>query len=188
MKYLCLVLSFFYFHSVKAQSFATDTEIDPAELRCLVCEKSIYEINREVNKLDPNKKVDVGGYRLDAQGNYEHKTVPQTKSELALSEIIEGVCNKMDNYIRAKWKNNGSLTLLNMLTDIGTMNPDWSDVDIIQDGDLNKSLKFYCEGIMEEHEEEIITLYQKGETDVSKAFCITQSNICTDFKSPKLEL
>lgn len=108
-----------------------------------VCEKSLQEITNEVKKFDPNKKVDVGGYRLDIDGNYKHKAVPQAKSELALSELIEGICDKMDNYIRAKWKENGTLTLLSMVSEDGMMNPDWSNVDIIQDDDLNKSLKYY---------------------------------------------
>ncbi|XP_028136294.1 protein seele [Diabrotica virgifera virgifera] len=184
MRYLCLMLALLCINIkfVLGQTFATDPEIDSTELRCLVCEKSIYELTKKVNRLDPNKKVDVGGYRLDVDGNYGHKSIPQTRSELALSELIEGVCTEMDNYVRAKRKRDGSLTLLNMLSEDGTMNPDWSEVDIIQDGDLNKSLKYYCESIMEEYEDEIIKLYQEDETDVSDTFCVKQSNICPQKK------
>ncbi|CAH1106148.1 unnamed protein product [Psylliodes chrysocephalus] len=169
---------FLCYSATRAQTFAADNKIDSKELRCLVCEKSLQEITNEVKKFDPNKKVDVGGYRLDIDGNYKHKAVPQAKSELALSELIEGICDKMDNYIRAKWKENGTLTLLSMVSEDGMMNPDWSNVDIIQDDDLNKSLKYYCEGIMEEHEEDIIKLYQEEQSDVTKAFCFKQSKLC----------
>ncbi|CAG9856754.1 unnamed protein product [Phyllotreta striolata] len=162
-----------------AQSFAADNRIDSKELRCLVCEKSLEELTKEVEQFDPDKKVDVGGYTLDIDGNYRHKSVPQAKSELALSEAIEGICDKMDNYIRAKWKENGTLTLLSMISSEGTMSPDWSNVDIIQDDDLNKSLKYYCEGIMEEHEEDIIKLYQEEHNDIPKKFCFKQSNLCS---------
>lgn len=48
----------------------------------------------------------------------------------------------MDDYVRATYKSNGKLTLLKLITDSG-MNPLLGEVDIIQDGDLNKSLEFF---------------------------------------------
>ncbi|CAH1970794.1 unnamed protein product [Acanthoscelides obtectus] len=136
-----LLVSFQYFR-VNGQSFASNTKINPKELKCLVCEKTVLEIDRAISKISPDKMVEVGGFRLDGEGNYQHKTVPQSRSELALSEVMETICDKMDNYIRAIWKENGTLTLLSMTSEDGLMNPNWSDVDIIQDDDLNKSLKY----------------------------------------------
>ena len=49
----------------------------------------------------------------------------------------------MDDYVRATWKTNGTLTLLKLITDDGKMNSDMAEVDLIQDDDLNKSLKYY---------------------------------------------
>lgn len=69
--------------------------------------------------------------------------MPQAKSEIFLSELIDDICDKMDDYVRATWKSNGQLTLLRMMGHDGQMNSDMSRVDIIQDGDLNKSLKYY---------------------------------------------
>lgn len=100
-------------------------------------------MSKAVKKIDPSKVVDVGGYRLDSDGNYVHKAVPQSKSELHLMELAEEVCPKMDDYVRATWKSNGKLMLLKFLTDDGKMNSVMSEVDIIQDDDLNKSLKYY---------------------------------------------
>ena len=87
--------------------------------------------------------MDIGGYRLDSDGNYVHKSVSQAKSEIHLSELIEDICTKMDDYVRATWKTNGTLTLLKLITDDGKMNSDMAEVDLIQDDDLNKSLKYY---------------------------------------------
>ncbi|KAJ8969208.1 hypothetical protein NQ317_011834 [Molorchus minor] len=143
-----------------------------------VCKQSINELTNEIGKIDPNKVVDVGGYRLDADGNYRHKTVPKAKSELHLSEVIEEVCTKMDNYVRALWKSNGTLTLFSMLTESGAMNPIFDEVNIIQDEDLNKSLKYYCEGIMEEYEEYIIKLYQEDVLDKTTQFCFKETGLC----------
>lgn len=107
-----------------------------------VCQASLQELDAKVKKIDPSKKVDVGGYRLDADGNYRQKTVSQAKSETHLSELVDEVCEIMDDYVRARWKSNGTLTVIKLITDAG-MNPEFSNVDVIQDDDLNKSLKFY---------------------------------------------
>lgn len=49
----------------------------------------------------------------------------------------------MSDYVRATYKSNGELTILNLISPSGAMNPEMSKVDIIQDDDLNKSLKYY---------------------------------------------
>lgn len=49
----------------------------------------------------------------------------------------------MDDYAKARFKSNGTATVLKLTTPGGGMNPDMSAVDFIQDGDLNKSLKHF---------------------------------------------
>lgn len=51
--------------------------------------------------------------------------------------------DKMDDYVRAVTKKTQQLTLLRIVSKDGKMNSKMSDVDVIQDGDLNKSLKYY---------------------------------------------
>lgn len=51
--------------------------------------------------------------------------------------------DKMDDYAKARFKSNGTTTVLKLTTPGGGMNPDMSAVDFIQDGDLNKSLKHF---------------------------------------------
>ncbi|RZB89866.1 canopy -like 1, partial [Asbolus verrucosus] len=155
-------------------------KIDVKELRCLVCKASLDELNKAVNKIDPSKKVDIGGYRLDPDGNYKHKSVSQAKSEIHLSELIEEVCSTMDDYVRATWKSNGTLTLLKLITEDGNMNSAMSEVDIVQDDDLNKSLKYYCEGIMEEEEEHIIKHFQIDSQNIHRKVCVQDSAICEE--------
>lgn len=55
---------------------------------------------------------------------------------------MESVCNKMDDYVRVRSKTNGKLLVIPLILD-GQMNPKVGEYEIIQDGDLNKSLKFY---------------------------------------------
>ncbi|XP_044265999.1 protein seele [Tribolium madens] len=172
MKIVLVLVTLFCYHTGEAQ------KIDAQELRCLVCKTSLDELHKAVNKIDPTKTVDVGGYRLDSDGNYRHKSVSQAKSEVHLSEMIEDICTKMDDYVRATWKSNGTLTLLKLITEDGKMNNDMSEVNLVQDDDLNKSLKYYCEGIMEELEENIIKHFQSDTKDIHKKVCVEESAIC----------
>lgn len=57
--------------------------------------------------------------------------------------MMDTICEKMDDYARATTKKTGELKLLRLMTHEGKMNPEISEVDFVQDSDLNKSLKFY---------------------------------------------
>lgn len=54
-----------------------------------------------------------------------------------------GAGEKLDDYVKARYKRNQQLTIMKLTTDTGGMNPEMSSVDFIQDGDLNKSLKHF---------------------------------------------
>lgn len=74
---------------------------------------------------------------------YLYLKIPLAQSEVHISDILDNICEKMSDYVRATYKSNGQLTILNLMSPSGSMNPEMSKVDIIQDGDLNKSLKYY---------------------------------------------
>lgn len=136
------------------------------------------DLQNELKKVDPKKKVEVGSYRLDADGNSKHNVVnvsgiitnillhdgvrscffiscviflslqiPYALSEMHISESLEKVCVGIDDYVRATRKDTGELILMKLIVD-GKMNEEMSNVDIIQDGDLNKSLKYYVSSNM----------------------------------------
>lgn len=43
-----------------------------------MCQRIVEEIEREIEKVTPDKKVDVGSYRLDHQGEVKKSTVSIT--------------------------------------------------------------------------------------------------------------
>lgn len=65
------------------------------------------------------------------------------QSETHISDVLDDICLKMHDYVRATKKYNKKLTIFNLMTPSGGMNPQMSKVDVIHDGDLNKSLEFY---------------------------------------------
>ncbi|XP_018324331.1 protein seele [Agrilus planipennis] len=150
------------------------------EVKCLVCKASIKELNDKLKKVDPSKTEDVGGYKFDSAGNLQKKTIPQMQSEIFISDMIEEICGTMENYVRARWKSNGQLTLLKMFDSSGNMNSDITEVDLIQDEDLNKSLEFYCKSVFEEYEENVINHIKEGTKDVIKQVCSVESKLCKD--------
>lgn len=45
-----------------------------------------------VDKVDPKKRVEVGGYRIDSAGNSVTRSVQLAKSETYLTELMENIC------------------------------------------------------------------------------------------------
>ncbi|XP_043261896.1 protein seele isoform X2 [Colletes gigas] len=144
---------------------------------------TVNEIEGELGKIDPSKKIEIGNYRLDAEGNIHQKKIPLAQSEIHISDVLDSICDKMSDYVRATYKSNGQLTILNLMGPSGGMNPEMSKVDIIQDGDMNKSLKYNCEGLVEEYEDSIISLFMRKENNIRHRLCtgITRSCNPADF-------
>ncbi|XP_014208655.1 protein seele [Copidosoma floridanum] len=151
-------------------------DIKLKQVKCLVCRTITDEFLHKVGLIDPQKKIEVGNYNIDSEGNIEHKTTQQSTSEIYLSGVLDEICKIMDDYVRATYKSNGKLTLMKLMTDDGKLNPIMSDVDIVQDDDLNKSLKYYCDEIINETEYDLID-YVKNKIEKK----LKKDGICTEF-------
>ncbi|XP_072750857.1 protein seele [Anoplolepis gracilipes] len=161
-------------------SFAEPNEIDLKHLKCLVCRATIKELQIELSNVPPDTLVEVGSYRMDAEGNTKHKMIPVSRSEVFISNMLDNICEKMKDYVRATKKSNNQLTILNLMSSPGIMNPQMGEVDIIQDGDLNKSLEHYCSTIVEEFEDDIVSLHVNGIRNKKRKLCTEISNICNE--------
>uniref|UniRef100_A0A224Y690 Putative conserved secreted protein n=1 Tax=Panstrongylus lignarius TaxID=156445 RepID=A0A224Y690_9HEMI len=62
------IIALFYLANVRSQ------EINVKELRCLVCQRLVEEMEKEIEKVDPLKKIEVGTYRIDHKGDQKQKT------------------------------------------------------------------------------------------------------------------
>lgn len=158
---------------------------DMKDLRCLVCKATVKEMNKAVSEVSDQKTVDVGGYSLDPKGNVKTKKKTMIESEVFLSEVMDNICDKMSDYVRATYKSNGTLVLLNM-TDLVTVG--LGDVDIIQDGDLNRSLEHLCKGVLEEFEDEVLETFGKRSVSPVEDVCIRLSGLCGKEKTVRTDL
>lgn len=161
--------------------------IETSNLKCEVCCRLVEEIQRNVSSVDPSIIVQVSNFRLDGNGNQIKHTIPLARSQLYLTELMDSVCEKMNDYVRATFKKNGTLTVMPLLLD-GQMNPLMSEVDVVQDSDLNKSLQYYCEDIVNDVEEDLINIIKSGDDDqIVHSICTNVMQLCPK-KDNKVEL
>ncbi|XP_055702794.1 protein seele [Phlebotomus papatasi] len=157
-------------------------KVDPREAKCLICKATLTEMDKAISKVDPRKKAEVGNFRIDETGDAgDKKVIPLVKSEMYLTELMEEICESMDDYAKARFKKDGKFTILKFVTEEG-MNPLVSEVDFVQDGDLNKSLKHYCLEVLEDYEVEILKLYMADEPvqDADYKVCTHAAKYCDD--------
>ncbi|CAH0404347.1 unnamed protein product [Chilo suppressalis] len=181
-----------YYTALAVVFSVVSARIDPKNLKCLVCRQIFEELNQVIKTTEKWKKVDVGNFRMDASGNTMQDKVPAHRSAVYISEVIDGICKRMDDYVRVYYKSTGKLAIMKLMTDSGGMNPEFSKTKFVTDDDLNKSLEYYCERMFEENEDEITDLYKnRPEDDVmpdaEKEICYKHTNYCEDWMIPNKE-
>ncbi|XP_054279780.1 protein seele [Macrosteles quadrilineatus] len=104
-------------------------------------------------------------------------SVELRRSEVFLSDVIEKICDRMEDYVRATYKSNGQLAVLKLVLEDGKMNPDLQDVDIVTDGEIH-TLKYHCESILEEHEDTAMKLFRSGVDNIDIRLCSNSARFC----------
>lgn len=158
--------------------------MDGKRVKCLTCQATVDEIRIAQAKVDPKKKAEVKSGRLTLDGTPSGTLIELRKSEQYFTELFEGddgICKTMDDYAKAKFKSNGRLTVLKMMTDTG-MNPLMSEVDFVQDQDLNKSLKHYCLELLDEFDEIFLEYFMADSlpSDVVDKICSERTRVCSE--------
>lgn len=156
--------------------------MDGKRVKCLTCRVTVDEIKTAQALVDPKKKAEVKAGRFTLDGTPSGTLIEFRKSEQYLTELFEGdegVCKTMDDYAKAKYKTNGQLTVLKMMTEFG-MNPLMSEVDFVQDQDLNKSLKHYCLEILDEFDEVFLDYFMADSLpeDIVEKICVERTKLC----------
>jgi hypothetical protein len=156
-------------------------------LKCLVCQSLVEEINFAIDKVDPKKKVETGTFRLNSDGTQNRVVIPYARSEGHLMEIVDSVCKTFEDYAQAKTKSSGKPTIIRITTPEGNMNPRMGEVDMVPDDDLNSRLKFYCENIVEDQEDDIMQIFSKQTSHPDVELCGKRTGLCKDLTPPQEE-
>ncbi|KAK1173996.1 protein canopy-1-like [Acipenser oxyrinchus oxyrinchus] len=153
-------------------------------LYCSACRAVVEELNYSIKQVDPKKTIQVGNFRFAPDGSQKHSKVPFARSETHLTELMEEVCNHMNNYSLYVDPETKEKLYKRFAPRDG--DPDKSMLGNLQhfqcgDGpDTSKSLKFACESIVEEYEDDIISLYAHEAGHVVGKLCRDISGTVSD--------
>jgi len=174
----CFILLATLSQAKKKKKSKKENLFDSKTLKCLVCKSLVEEIEASIYKVDPSKKVEVGTFRIQADGGTKRETIPYARSQEHLNDMVDTICKNFEDYAQAKSKSTGEATIIRLMTHEGNMNPKMSEVDIVPDDDLNTKLKFYCETIVEDMEETITDIFAKEGDNMDIEMCSKRSSIC----------
>ncbi|XP_029646376.1 protein canopy homolog 2 [Octopus sinensis] len=168
---------------------AVEAKSNIEEMKCAVCRVLVGETNYRINLVDPKKKVQVGSFRVDPDGNQNTHEVPYGRSELHLVEIMENLCESTKHYAETTNKL-GKKSLIRTMTYNGEA---VSLDDFKVNSELSEKLKYMCDNILEEYEEKMIELFRRLDIkDHGTRLCRDVMRVCTsddmEIEMPKAPL
>ncbi|XP_076819900.1 protein canopy homolog 2-like [Clavelina lepadiformis] len=168
------------------------------ELYCGTCKAIVNELEHSISKVDPKKTINVGSYRVNPDGKTRTIQKSFARSEAHLTDLLESVCGEIsENYVEAKDSKTGKKSLKRMVTHDGKMSSDVDFSQLMQEtqaqGDAppdtkSKKVKFACETIIEDFEDEILHHFKNGHEDASMKICADVADYCDAEETNKDEL
>ncbi|XP_034039798.1 protein canopy-1 [Thalassophryne amazonica] len=159
-------------------------------LYCSACKAVVDELNYAVSQVDPKKTINIGSFRLDPDGTMKDKKVPLARSETHLSELLEGVCDHMSDYalhVNPDTQQKSYRRFAPRSSEVTGDFPNFKDFQF--DGpEASNALKFACETIVEELEDEIISVFSRDTPPSVDHLCATVSDYCKDSAHQNEEL
>ncbi|XP_063997232.1 protein canopy homolog 2 isoform X2 [Pogoniulus pusillus] len=129
------------------------------DLHCGACRALVDELEWEIAQVDPRRTLQV----------------PYARSEAHLTELLERVCEKMQDYGERLDPGTQRRSYVRLSAQDGTR----LDLDGVRvDGDVAASLKFACESIAEEYEDELLELLSHQADNVKDRLCSKRTDLC----------
>ncbi|XP_075443980.1 protein canopy homolog 1 isoform X2 [Ascaphus truei] len=151
-----------------------------AVLYCGACRALVDELQYEIRKVNPKKTIDVGSFRISPDGTQGKSKVPLATSELYLTEVLEDICEKMNDYglhVDPKTREK-SYKRFAPRDGEGIGSIDFNNFQFNPDD--SNSLKFACERVIEEHEDEIFSLITHEADGLTDKLCTEKSGLCKE--------
>ncbi|XP_078519379.1 protein canopy homolog 1 isoform X1 [Lissotriton helveticus] len=150
---------------------------DPV-LYCGACRALVDELQHVLSKVNPKKTVEVGSFRISPDGTQERNKIPLIKSEAYISDVLETICDKMNDYnlhVDPDTKEK-SYKRFAPRDDENMGSVDFNNFQF--DFDASSALKYACETVAEEYEEEIFSLITQDANSLVDKLCIEKSGFC----------
>ncbi|XP_067287414.1 protein canopy homolog 2 [Pseudorasbora parva] len=145
------------------------------DIKCGACRALVDEMEWAISQIDPKKMIQTGSFRINPDGSQSVREVPFSRSEGHLLELMEEVCEKMNDYGEHVDPATNRKTYVRHTTRDGTA-MDLSDVAF--DSRISSSLKFACETIVEQHEDELIEFFSHETDNVKDKLCSKRTDLC----------
>ncbi|KAG9353508.1 hypothetical protein JZ751_018163 [Albula glossodonta] len=166
---VCLCL--FLFLLLQSGQGARQTQ----DIKCGACRALVDEMEWEISQVDPKKMIQTGSFRINPDGSQSIREVPLARSEGHLLEVMETVCEKMKDYGERTDPSSNRKTYARVTSRDGKA-MDLSDTTL--DSRVTSSLKFACETIVEQHEDELIEFFAHETDNVKDKLCSKRTDLC----------
>ncbi|OAY68367.1 Protein canopy-1 [Ananas comosus] len=141
--------------------------------KCAACYAVAAEIELGLSSEKPRNHLDMR-HRLDSKGQREGKVIDYRVSELRVVELLDGLCEKMQDYTLEKLESGERVW-------VKVRNWDSLKTDKQEARAYSKDLSTFCGRLLEETEDELAEWIKKGSIEagsVSNALCKDLSKHC----------
>ncbi|XP_044141946.1 LOW QUALITY PROTEIN: protein canopy homolog 2 [Bufo gargarizans] len=145
------------------------------DVHCGACRALVDEMEWEISQVDPKKTIQKGSFRINPDGSQSIIEVPYSRTEAHLMELLEHVCENMKAYGEKIDPDTRRKTYVRVLSRDGKR-MDASNTNIEQDA--ISDLKFTCERIVEEYEDELIEFFSRETDNVKDKLCSKRTDLC----------
>ncbi|XP_061583444.1 protein canopy homolog 2 isoform X2 [Cololabis saira] len=144
-------------------------------MRCGACRALVDEMEWAMSQIDPKKMIQTGPYRINPDGSQSIREVPLVRSEGNLLEMMESICERMEDYGERTDLSTSRKTYMRVKSRNGE-SMDLSEATL--DSRVTSSLKFACETIVEQNEDEIIEFFAHETDNVKDRLCSMRTDLC----------
>ncbi|KAF7817690.1 protein canopy-1 [Senna tora] len=151
------------------------------EDKCVACKAVAEELEHGLSNERPRNHLDMR-HRLDSKGQRKGKVIDYRVSELRVVELLDGLCEKMQDYTLKKIDSNKYEWFKVSSWDNLTINKQEARA-------YSKDISSYCGRLLEQTEDELAELIKNGSVkvgDVSKVLCQDLSKHCNQISLSKL--
>ncbi|XP_013922898.1 PREDICTED: protein canopy homolog 1 [Thamnophis sirtalis] len=161
------------------QELSSEEENYSVVLAQLSCKALADELEYEIKKIGPRRTVNSGTFRLNPDGSRGKKKIPFAKSETFLTDILENICDRMNDY-----KLEDDPVTKKKIFKRYAPRKDEEIYPIYKQyffySDAYKPLKYACETIIEQYEDEIFSVITRESHSLADKLCIEKSGLCQE--------
>ncbi|XP_077583182.1 protein canopy homolog 2 isoform X2 [Stigmatopora nigra] len=145
------------------------------DIRCGACRALVDEMEWSISQVDPKKMIQTGSFRINPDGSQSIREVPLARSEGNLLDLMESVCERMEDY----GERTDAATNRKSYIRVKSHNGEGMDLsEATLDSRVTASLKFACEAIAEQHEDELIEFFSHETENVKDKLCSKRTDLC----------